>query len=1508
MKALTKRIALCLLAAAMTFTMMPTAVFATVDNPVSDEVIVTDDAVVNEEPVVDEEAVVDDDTVVTDDAETQDTASDETVTPEGEPGDSGDGAEPAVQEPKKANVMNLNNRGGETPETIVNPVPYIERSWNGSKVVEELKTADDYIDMATVSGGQIIGGSKMYVVKSDQTIDGRLEVSGTLRLILMDGAKLTVKGGIQLSNRQEMIVYGQTANTGELLITNTASNKAGIGGGEIDGQKKFCGNFTLNGGKVTIPAGGAGDHAAGIGGGQGEPGGIVVIYGGEATVTGGLGAAGFGGGEGGRFSPSYGAVECFTMYGGVVKATGGKGNQISHYGPGIGTGDAGSGADGSSGTCYGAVGIYGGTLQASAGSCAAAIGGSYRTPGCPVTIRNANVTANGGYMAAGIGGGAHGNGDAVTIENSTVFVSAGSYGQAIGKGDEGSSSGDLTLSDELQVSSGSSASSLKLAKAEDRVNAARAKSAKIEPCKHSSIVCTSEGKNSHIADCSNCKLYIAKHEGHTVEGHNCTMCGELVYQAICDPGTGEAAASYYEVPESDGDGGYKPWMFELPQAPDAPKGKVFSSWAKEGSDASTFDPGETYSLTDTTTFTAVWNPAYKVTYDPNNGYEPSTVTIGGTPDDEGNPTGCGFMTAAKPANAPDGKQFIGWKLGEVIYGENDFVWITDREVTLTAQWSDRPAVTIKAVNSNGVMDGISSLVYPTESEGTTLKDIIIPHEEDIIDHFTGQLPDGYAIYTHKPVVPKLLSEYDNYSEMPFISTNSEWIQPEVTNENNTVYVPVCKIVDEIDIPLDVPECCENTATAILDGNVNYYRQKERPEFTVTEDDPFTIPEIKGGEENYWTVDPESSDVEFAENGYTDGGSNFDAYVMTFRGGHTYQANAQMEFKVGYLPSEELVVKVNGAQAETVVIESFGAVTGDASIIADVAVRHAGTDWRVTKQASCTEAGERTGTCSKCNEQATEPIDPLGHDWSEWQVTTDPTCTEAGTETRSCSRCQETETRPVDSLGHDYQTSVTEPTCTERGYTTHTCSRCGDSYEDTYVDANGHDWDEGTRTKEPTCTEAGAITFTCKNDASHTRTETIDSLGHDYKDTVTAPTCEKRGYTTHTCSRCDENNYEDTYVDALGHEWSDWEEIEGQNYYERVCLRDGCDQKERINIPDADCRHTNRKTIQGKEPTCTEPGYKAYEQCEVCGVYIVGEQIVDADNIDEIQAQLKIEALGHHPVTMPAVDPTCTASGLTDGTKCDRCDEIIKAQEFLPAMGHTEVVLPAVEATCTEAGHGEGTQCSVCGEVITAPEEIPAGHNYETVTTPATLTKDGKIVKTCSKCGDVKTSKISHPVIKLSATSYIYNGKERKPSVTVTGADGKKIASTNYTVSYASGRKNVGKYSVKVTFKGNYSGAKTLSFTIKPAKAAISKAVVGKKQVKVTMSKKPASIGGSAYQVSYRVKGTSKWKTVTTKTQSATIKKLTTGKQYQIRARAYKKVSGKTYYGAWSKVKTTVKIK
>lgn len=102
-----------------------------------------------------------------------------------------------------------------------------------------------------------------------------------------------------------------------------------------------------------------------------------------------------------------------------------------------------------------------------------------------------------------------------------------------------------------------------------------------------------------------------------------------------------------------------------------------------------------------------------------------------------------------------------------------------------------------------------------------------------------------------------------------------------------------------------------------------------------------------------------------------------------------------------------------------------------------------------------------------------------------------------------------------------------------------------------------------------------------------------------------------------------------------------------------------------------------------------------------------------------------------------------------------------------------------------------------------------------------------------------------------------------------------------------------------------SGQQTASKVTVGKVKKIKKIKAGKKKAKVSFAKVS---GASGYQIKYKVKGSKKWKTVTSKKASKTIKKLKKGKRYKFKVRAYKTVKGKKYYGAYCKVKTSKKIK
>ena len=277
--------------------------------------------------------------------------------------------------------------------------------------------------------------------------------------------------------------------------------------------------------------------------------------------------------------------------------------------------------------------------------------------------------------------------------------------------------------------------------------------------------------------------------------------------------------------------------------------------------------------------------------------------------------------------------------------------------------------------------------------------------------------------------------------------------------------------------------------------------------------------------------------------------------------------------------------------------------------------------------------------------------------------------------------------------------------------------------------------------------------------------------------------------------------------------------------------------------------------------------------------------------------------------------TCTTAGYTGDTYCKSCNKKLSTGKSIAAKGHSAEVRDQKDATCTVAGYTGDTYCKTCNKKISTGESVPAkGHSTITDTQKATASKDGNITTTCTRCGitiqTVEIAKVSK--IKLSKTKYTYNGKKQTPSVTVKDSKGKELkVNADYKVKLPSGRKNVGTYEVKITFKGSkYSGSKTLSYTINPKSTKLSKVSAKKKGFEAKWKKQSTQTKGYQIQYSTDSKFKSGNKTVTVNKNSTTkktISKLKAKKKYYVRIRTYKTVGKQKYYSDWSKsVKVTTK--
>ncbi len=206
------------------------------------------------------------------------------------------------------------------------------------------------------------------------------------------------------------------------------------------------------------------------------------------------------------------------------------------------------------------------------------------------------------------------------------------------------------------------------------------------------------------------------------------------------------------------------------------------------------------------------------------------------------------------------------------------------------------------------------------------------------------------------------------------------------------------------------------------------------------------------------------------------------------------------------------------------------------------------------------------------------------------------------------------------------------------------------------------------------------------------------------------------------------------------------------------------------------------------------------------------------------------------------------------------------------------------------------------------------HTYKSVVTPATSKKNGKIEKKCSVCKNVESKKTIYKASKISISNktYTYDGKAKKPTVTVKDSKGKKLSKgKDYTVSYSSGRKNVGRYAVKIKLKGDYSGTVTKTFDIVPKGTSIKKISASKKGFKVYWKAQKKNTTG--YEIQYSTaKSFKNAKTVKVSKNSATsqsVSKLSGKKKYFVRVRTYKtvKYNGKKckVCSSWSTPKTVV---
>ncbi len=475
-----------------------------------------------------------------------------------------------------------------------------------------------------------------------------------------------------------------------------------------------------------------------------------------------------------------------------------------------------------------------------------------------------------------------------------------------------------------------------------------------------------------------------------------------------------------------------------------------------------------------------------------------------------------------------------------------------------------------------------------------------------------------------------------------------------------------------------------------------------------------------------------------------------------------------------------------------------------------------------------------------------------HSMGEYTKFKPASCTEVGEKRAYCLReCGYYKSKTIPVEEHKYTSAVIEPTCTEYGYTVYTCSVCRYDYVGDFTDYADHVLSKYYVVTKAECEKKGIERADCTVCKEYYNLRYIPATGHSCTvKSVKKPTCTEKGYSVYSCS-CG-YTYLDDYTDMVNHTLSAY------SVY--------------------------------KSPTCTEEG-TLRAKCSKCKNY----------------SEKTIPAKGHIYTKASVIKPTCTAGGYTLN-KCS-CGKSTKTDR-VEKLGHSYSKKYTVDKnpTCKSKG-SKSRHCKRCDKTTDKKEIKKLSHSYSYVIIPATLKKDGSKNKTCSLCGKVSSTKTINKIksVKLSAKSFVYNGKTKTPDVIVKNSKDKVVKKDeDYTVKYQSGRKKTGKYTVKVNFIGKYSGTKTLTFKIIPSDVKNITSTASLSSIKLSWSE---SKGATGYRIYYYDSKNKKYIALKdTKNSSYTVsevsgKKLKSGTDYVFAVRAYSDNSDKRVYSSGKKKHT-----
>ena len=384
------------------------------------------------------------------------------------------------------------------------------------------------------------------------------------------------------------------------------------------------------------------------------------------------------------------------------------------------------------------------------------------------------------------------------------------------------------------------------------------------------------------------------------------------------------------------------------------------------------------------------------------------------------------------------------------------------------------------------------------------------------------------------------------------------------------------------------------------------------------------------------------------------------------------------------------------------------------------------EWKITREATESEEGEKERTCSVCKYVEEETIAKLEHThtFDAWIVIKEATENEEGKRQRTCSICGEYEEEIIPKLEHTHifseWTTITSPTETSNGKKERTCSVCG--YVESFIIPSlehTHDFSGYWKNDET------SHWHICNNGCS----EVKDKAAHQWDDgNIWNEYCTKEGDKVYKCLACGRERWES--VPPLGHNWSELWRYDETNHWHNCCRCDEVNNK---------AAHQWIVDKVEKEETCTEEGKKWYK-CSVCG-------------------EIKLEyppALGHIYKYEPYKYTYNYFDVYGHKAKCERCNKLI--EEY-----HKWDVI-TVEPICKDGTY----TCSKCGET----KAIPAVHVFgDWTVTPATEITEGNTKRDCLRCGyhDSETiPKILDALKKVPSATFAANTEWKPKSEVLAG--------------------------------------------------------------------------------------------------------------------------------------------